>query len=254
MGQQRIKLYQGAESDCSYLENRTATNIYADPHHPQLEVVYGDLVALGFRRSGEYVYKPGCNNCNACVPIRILADEFEPRRLDRRNLKQNSDLEVNCVKAVFNQEYFDLYSRYLAHRHKGGGMDHPGAEDFKRFLLNPWGDTLFVEARSEGRCVAVAVTDVTARGLSAVYTYFEPGFDHRSLGRFCILQQLELCRKLDLQHLYLGYWIEECRKMQYKNEYKPYEMYRGQTWIRSDAGQVSMHRAHTADFAGETAT
>ena len=233
MGEHRIKLYQGAESDCSYLHNRKATNIYADPHHPSLDTVYGDLISVGFRRSGEYVYKPGCHDCNACVPIRIPAAEFQTRRSDRRNLKQNKDLEVRCVRAVYTDEYFELYSRYLADRHTDGGMDNPNEEDFKRFLLNPWGDTLFMEVRLDDKCVAIAVTDATASGLSAVYTYFDPDLAHRGLGRYCILQQIELSKNLKIPYLYLGYWIAGCQKMQYKDDYKPHELFDGERWVRS---------------------
>lgn len=234
MGEHRIKLYQGAESDCSYLHEQKATNIYADPHHPRLDSVYGDLIAVGFRRSGEYVYKPGCLNCNACVPIRIPIDDFKQRRTDRRNLQRNSDLSVRCVRAECTEEYFELYRRYLADRHEDGGMDNPTVEDFKRFLLNPWGDTLFLEVRLQQQCVAVAVTDATPTGLSAVYTYFEPSMHRRGLGRFCILQQIELCQTLRIPHLYLGYWIENCQKMRYKNEYHPHEIFDGERWTRYD--------------------
>jgi len=232
MGEHRIKLYQGAESDCSYLQERKATNIYADPHHPRLDSVYGDLIAVGFRRSGEYVYKPGCLNCDACVPIRIPSAEFKTRRSDRRNLKRNSDLDVRWVRAECTEEYFNLYRRYLAARHEDGGMDNPSVEDFKRFLLNPWGETLFLEVRLQDQCVAIAVTDATSAGLSAVYTYFDPTMDRRGLGRFCILQQLDLCDTLRIPYLYLGYWIKNCQKMEYKNEYKPHEVFDGERWIR----------------------
>ena len=101
MGQQRIKLYQGAVSECSYLDNRQATNIYADPHHPEPRAVYNQLITRGFRRSGEYVYKPGCTDCSACVPVRIRCNDFEPRRTDRRNLAANADLSIDYQAARF---------------------------------------------------------------------------------------------------------------------------------------------------------
>lgn len=232
MDHQRIKLYQGSESDCSYLADRSSVNIYADPHHPQPNAVYNQLIERGFRRSGEYVYRPGCKGCDACVPVRIVASEFEHRRIDRRNLKQNSDLTVRFVEARYTPEYFDLYQRYLGDRHPQGGMDNPEPEDFERFLLNPWGETVFVEIRNRQRCVAVAVTDATVSGLSAVYTFFDPAESRRSLGRFCILQQLALCTQTSIPYLYLGYWVEGCRKMQYKVDYCPQEQFDGRQWVR----------------------
>lgn len=236
MKPQRIKLYQGSTNRCSYLPGREAINIYADPHHPQPRVVYNQLIQRGFRRSGEYVYKPGCNDCSACVPVRILVQDHCPRRTDRRNLAGNSDLSVSFSQARYDADCFDLYRRYLHARHPGGGMDDPDPEDFERFLLNPWGETLFVEVRLDGALVAVAVTDAITDGLSAVYTFFDPVLAQRGLGRYCILQQIELCRSLSFEYLYLGYWVDGCDKMQYKTDFRPQELFDGHEWRRLEAG------------------
>lgn len=230
MAQQRIKLYQGSISECSYLDNRQAINIYADPHHPHPRAVYNQLIKRGFRRSGEYVYKPGCTHCSACVPVRIRCAEFNTRRTDRRNLKLNSDVTVDFRPARLTDEYFDLYKRYLHARHPDGGMDNPEPEDFERFLLNPWGETLFVEVRHEKRIIAVAVTDATTDGLSAVYTFFDPNENPRGLGRYCILQQIQLCLSMSFEYLYLGYWVDGCQKMHYKTDFRPQEQFDGQQW------------------------
>jgi len=230
MTQQRVKLYQGSANTCSYLDGREAVNIYADPHHPQPRAVYNQLIQRGFRRSGEYVYRPGCLGCNACVPVRIRCAEFKPRRTDRRLMAKNDDLEIDYCEACYSEEYFALYRRYLGERHAGGGMDDPDPEDFERFLLNPWGETLFVELRQRGRVVAIAVTDVVTNGLSAVYTFFDPDLVDRAPGRFGILCQIELCKVLDYSHLYLGYWVNGCRKMQYKTDFRPQEHFDGHHW------------------------
>lgn len=230
MTQQRIKLYQGSVNECSYLENRQAVNIYADPHHPHPRAVYNQLIKRGFRRSGEYVYRPGCNDCSACTPVRIVAKNFRTRRTDRRNLAQNNDLTIEFLPAVYTDEYFRLYERYLSDRHPDGGMDNPDPEDFSRFLLNPWGETLFLSVRLDNRLVAIAVTDATADGLSAVYTFFDPDFDDRALGRYCILQQINLCNTMAYPYLYLGYWVDGCQKMQYKTDFKPQEHFNGHEW------------------------
>lgn len=235
MIQQRIKLYQGSVNPCSYLEGREAINIYADPHHPHPRAVYNQLIKRGFRRSGEYVYRPGCNGCNACIPVRIVCHDFMPRRTDRRNARANRDLRVEFREARFSDEYFSLYQRYLAARHPGGGMDEPDPEDFERFLLNPWGETLFVDIRLDGRIIAVAVTDATADGLSAVYTFFDPEQTRRGLGRFAIMQQIALCTTIKLPYLYLGYWVDGCQKMQYKTDFLPQEHFDGQAWQRVDS-------------------
>lgn len=235
MVQQRIKLYQGSVNDCSYLADKQAINIYADPHHPHPRAVYNQLIKRGFRRSGEYVYRPGCTDCAACTPVRICADNFKPRRTDKRNLASNADLEVDFTKAIFTEEYFDLYKRYLNARHPNGGMDNPAPEDFSRFLLNPWGETLFLDVRLDGRVIAVAVTDATSDGLSAVYTFFDPKHHKRGLGKYCILQQIELCKAMAYPFLYLGYWVDGCQKMQYKTDFHPQEHFNGHEWLAYEA-------------------
>ena len=227
----RIKLFLGNENECGYLADKKAKNIYADPHHPNPGDVYNQLITRGFRRSGEFVYRPGCDRCKACVPVRILAGGARLRRTDKRNLKTNSDILVRYCKAQYTDEYFELYQRYLSARHAGDGMDNPSPEDFERFLLNPWGDTLFIEMRIEDTCVAVAVTDVAGGGLSAVYTFFDPSLEQRGLGRFSILQQIQLCKDMDLPYLYLGYWVEGCQKMEYKSDFRPQQQYDGDQWI-----------------------
>lgn len=231
MTQQRIKLYQGSVNQCSYLDDREALNIYADPHHPHPKAVYNQLIKRGFRRSGEYVYRPGCSTCSACTPVRVQCARFKPRRTDKRNRAQNRDIVVDYKKAGFTQEYFELYQRYLSSRHANGGMDNPDPQDFERFLLNPWGETLFLECRLDGEVIAVAVTDAVSEGLSAVYTFYDPDYQARGLGRLCILQQIDLCATMNLPYLYLGYWIDGCKKMQYKTEFKPQQHFDGQNWF-----------------------
>ena len=250
MSQQRIKLYQGSVNECSYLPDREAVNVYADPHHPNPRAVYNQLIQRGFRRSGEYVYRPGCVGCDACVPVRIRCADFTPRRTDRRNLARNDALVVDYRPARYTEEYFALYRRYLDARHPGGGMDDPDPEDFERFLLNPWGETVFVEIRDARRIVGVAVTDVASDGLSAVYTFFDPDYHDRGLGRFSILRQIELCRTMSFPYLYLGYWIDGCRKMAYKTEFRPQEHFDGHRWrvvdvrARRAAGEAVASPAH----------
>ena len=230
MSQQRIKLYQGSVNECSYLDNRKAVNIYADPHHPHPRAVYNQLIKRGFRRSGEYVYRPGCEDCSACTPVRIRCEDFKPRRTHRRNLSANADLHIDFQQARYSDEYFELYCNYLNTRHPNGGMDNPEPDDFSRFLLNPWGETLFVDVRLDNKLIAVAVTDATADGLSAVYTFFDPQHTSRGLGTFCILQQIELCKAMAYPYLYLGYWVDGCQKMQYKTDFHPQDHFNGHDW------------------------
>ena len=127
------------------------------------------------------------------------------------------------VDAKFHQEHFDLYQRYIASRHAGGGMENPDQASYMDFLTASWADTAFIEMRHDKQLLAIAVVDFLNDGLSAVYTFFDPSAHKRSLGRFAILHEIEKTNELGLKWLYLGYWIEECQKMAYKSEYLPHE-------------------------------
>ncbi len=228
----RLAFYISREHACSYLPEHTAMTLFADPEAQLRNDLYAELVDLGFRRSGRHVYRPNCPGCNACRSVRIPVAEYALRRADRRALKRNADLAVRITDPCFNEEQFDLYRRYLRSRHPGGDMDNPKAQDYLAFLTSPWSDTRFVEFRAGERLVAVAVVDLLPQGLSAVYTFFEPGAAERSLGHYVILWQIEETRRRGLPWLYLGYWIEASPKMRYKSRYRPFEQYHDGLWQR----------------------
>jgi leucyl-tRNA---protein transferase len=139
---------------------------------------------------------------------------------------------VDVVPAGYDARTYALYARYVSGRHRDGDMYPPSVEQFRSFLLSQWCDTLFVRSWLGDELVAVAVTDRQPDALSAVYTFFDPAEDARGLGVFSILQQIELCRRLGLAHLYLGYWIRDCQKMRYKTDYRPIELFANGAWVR----------------------
>ena len=218
---------------CSYLDGKQASTLFADPDYPMTRQVYSRLAARGFRRSGDYLYQPHCESCKACIPVRIPVNEFVRKRTHARTWKRNQDLTVRERPATFNQEHQDLYSRYISTRHKGGGMDNPQAGSYLSFLTTNWMDTAFYEMRLDTKLLAVAVVDRLDDGLSAVYTFYEPEEIRRSLGTFSILYEISEARRLGLDWLYLGYWIKDCAKMNYKNAYRPLEYYQNNTWARA---------------------
>lgn len=217
---------------CGYLSGRQSVNVVVDPSRPVGTPLYSRLAALGFRRSGERVYRPACPACTACVPLRVPVAEFRPGRSQRRILARNGDLTVRERPPGFDAEHYALYARYLAGRHAGGGMDETTPEGYLAFLAAPGIETRLVEFLHAGRCVAVAVTDVLADGLSAVYTFFDLAEVRRSLGVYAVLWQIEAARRQGRRWLYLGYWIEECRKMSYKTAYRPHERLLDGRWRR----------------------
>jgi arginine-tRNA-protein transferase len=225
-----MRLYHSAEHACGYWPGRVARDLVLDPHDPALPEAYAEALALGFRRSGALVYRPHCVGCRACVPARVPVAAFEPDRSQRRCLRDNTDLDVRLVPASHGSEHLDLYRRYLAARHPGGGMDGGDADDFERFLTGTWSPTRFLEIRDVDRLLAVAVTDVLPQALSAVYTFFDPDAPARSLGTFAVLQQIALARREGLPYLYLGFWIESHPKMRYKANFRPLQLLDGGEW------------------------
>ncbi|MGH8120046.1 MAG: arginyltransferase, partial [Gammaproteobacteria bacterium] len=220
------------EHACSYLEGKQASTLFADPDYPMTRQVYSRLAIRGFRRSGDYLYQPHCGACNACVPVRIPVKEFIWRRTYMRTWKRNQDLTVRTCKAMYNDQHQELYRRYVNHRHKDGGMDNPRAGTYLSFLSSTWMDTTFYEMRLANKLLAVAVVDHLDHGLSAVYTFYDPDETRRSLGTFSILYEINEARRRGLDWLYLGYWIKDCHKMNYKNDFKPLEYYRNGGWRR----------------------
>lgn len=228
----KLSFYATPPHSCSYLAGRESVTLFADPRYPKSNGLYAALSERGFRRSGEHLYQPHCPACNACIPIRLPVAEFTSRRQQRRTWQQNQDLEIEVKPARFECDHFALYRRYLAARHPGGGMDNPTPDNYMSFLTASWSDTVFVEYRQAGKLLAVSVSDRLPDALSAVYTFFDPDSGHRSLGRFAILYQIQLARQSNRRWLYLGYWIEDCRKMRYKTEYQPLEYFRQGEWHR----------------------
>lgn len=227
----RLKFYATQPHSCSYLPEEQATTLFLDPSQPMDASVYADLSEMGFRRSGDHLYRPHCQRCNACVPARIPAAAFIPTRAQRRILKRNADLDVTCCTPRFTEEYFELYRRYIEQRHADGDMYPPSREQFSTFLVRDLPFCRFYEFRLDGRLMALGVTDILPNGLSAVYTFYEPDEERRSLGRFAILWQVGEALRQELEAVYLGYWIKNCKKMNYKTQYRPIELLINQRWV-----------------------
>lgn len=229
---ERLDLYITPEHPCGYISGRMARTVFVDPDLAMDNRLYTLLATHGFRRNGPNVYKPHCENCRACVPLRIPVAEFRPGRGQLRVWKRNQDIHVSVLPAVSQPEHFALYKRYLEARHPGGGMDGSSEPDYAHFLMNPWGRTRMLAMHAGKDLVAVAVMDELDDALSAVYTFYEPAMARRSLGTFAILWEIEEARCRGLNWLYLGYWIADSRKMAYKDRFRPFERLGATGWER----------------------
>lgn len=225
-----LQLYLGHEHSCSYLADRTANSIFIDPSEPVTAELYSQLIEQGFRRSADHVYRPHCGPCTACVSARIPVQAFQATAAQKKIIRRNQDVTVRAVKSEFSEEHYALYQRYIEQRHADGDMYPPSIEQFQGFLTSNLEFVRFYDFRLEDVLLAVAVTDVLPTGLSAMYTYFEPEDKRRSLGRYAILWQIQESLRLGLPYVYLGYWVKDCQKMNYKTQYQPLEGFIDQHW------------------------
>lgn len=228
------------EHDCSYLEGKKAVTLFVDPSYPIVMNQYSSLAKLGFRRSGEHVYRPHCSDCGLCIPVRVPVDEFKPNRSQRRNKKLNQDIVCSVKDAVFHAEHYALYRKYMQSRHAGGGMDNDEPESYENLISAHWSTSKLLEFRLATQLVMVAVIDIFNDGISAVYTFFDPEFTNRGLGVFGILSEIDYAHSCQLEWLYLGYWNPKTNKMSYKWHYQPMEFFDGQNWqwLNKDLGKI----------------
>ncbi len=217
----RIPLTQLGGHPCPYLPGREACDraFLADTLPPRL---YHGLMDRGFRRSGKVIYQPTCRGCRACVPVRVRVDDFVPNKSHRRCLKRNADLSISETSLLPDEEKFELYQRYQRGRH--GDTGHLDWQSFVDFLYDSPIDTReFCYRDADGRLVAVGICDVCSASVSSVYFYYDPAELRRGLGTFGVLQEIEYCRREGIGYYYLGFWIEGCRAMAYKVNFRPYE-------------------------------
>lgn len=215
---------------CNYLPNREEQLLVCMEPEQTLGDLYSTLIQVGFRRSGEQLYRPNCKSCNACESLRIVCGSFSCSKSQKRVLKKNSDLELSIVDEE-RDDYYPLYEKYINACHYDGSMYPPSYEQYRDFIHCRWQNIQFLEGRINGELVGVAVTDQVAGGLSALYTFFDPELAARSLGTYFILEQIKICKKLQLPYLYLGYQIDECNKMNYKNKFYPHQRLNDDKWV-----------------------
>ncbi len=245
------QFYLTAPQPCPYLPDRVEQKIFTPVAGHNAQAVHDVLSEGGFRRSHHILYRPHCPGCNACQSIRVLADEFQPSRSQKRIMRLNSDVIVSERPAEATAEQFALMAHYLDTRHKHGGMDDMTAEDFRVMIDGSPIDTVLIEYRvpnhsppadadaagttrpfdRRDRLIGVALCDRMSTGWSMVYSFFDPDESRRSLGTYMILDRIKDAQQTGKPHIYLGFYVEDCRKMDYKMKDQPAELWDGNDWL-----------------------
>ena len=233
----RLVFFPTPASPCSYLPARESRTIFLHPDQIIDANLYKQLNWLGFRRSGNHLYRPWCDDCQDCQSVRVKANEFTLSRNQRKVLKRNYDLTVTWCRVENTAEYYELYRRYIEQRHADGDMYPPSEQQFNAFLCHgpKRVNNHFLCFRQGEKLLAVAVVDLLPDAVSAIYTYYDPDTGGRSMGKLAILWLINWAKSRSLNYVYLGYWIRDCKKMSYKSAYLPMERFNGLQWLPLEA-------------------
>lgn len=226
-----IRFYKTPAMRCPYLPDRQERLVFAHLRGEQADSLHNVLAQAGFRRSHNIVYRPDCDHCTACVPVRVQAARFTPDRRFRRVLARNANVQAVALPPLASPEHFRHFATYQASRHQDGSMAQMDFEEYRAMVEDTPVESLMIEYRDPDMSLfGVALTDRLQDGLSMVYSFFSPDRAERSPGTFMILDHIQRARELGLPYVYLGYWIEDCNKMSYKRRFRPIELLTKTGW------------------------
>ncbi len=221
-----IGLFITPPHPCSYLPEKSARMLFVDPSLTVSGGLMSELSRQGYRRSGNYLYRPECKHCAQCLSLRIPVAQFKPGRTQRKIINKNADLTQRLVPSnKARAAHYRLYERYINQRHVDGDMYPPSQDQFAKFLMHGFEQSFFMEFWLGSQLVGVAVIDVLDDGLSAVYSFYNPALNSRSLGTYMIMAQIDWLKRIKKTHLYLGYWVPDAPKMRYKSRFTPFELF-----------------------------
>ena len=221
--------YSADAHDCSYLKNQQQRNIFTLLDNTKHTYYLHHLLKSGFRRSHHMAYFPACHHCQQCLSLRVLVNDFQPSKSQKRILNKNNHLNEQIIRDVDDYKpLYQLFQHYINTRHENSDMRTFGDDEFIAFIAPQFNQYLHCYFDDE-KLVGVMITDWFDDALSAIYSFFDPNY-HQSLGSYMILRLIDIAKQHDLQHVYLGYYIEKSKKMAYKTNYRPFEIYQHGDW------------------------
>lgn len=233
------RFFVTSPNTCPYLPGKFERKVFTELNGPHAAELNDALGRIGFRRSQSVAYRPSCPDCNACVSVRVVADEFQASGSQKRILKRNRDLEVTACRPWSTDEQFQLLRRYLASRHPGGGMSNMDEMDYADMVEQTPVHTHVIEYReprqgyAPGKLVGACLTDRQADGLSMIYSFYDAEHpDRPGLGNFIIMDHILRARAAGLPYVYLGYWVRGSKRMAYKARFGPVEKLAAEGWVR----------------------
>ena len=222
---EKIQFYTTTEYSCSYIDKMDAQSLVVTPYKSINQNTFQDLIEKGFRRSGQYIYKPNCKSCTACIPIRLSVKKFLPSKTQKRTYKKHGYFTIREAPLSFKKNHFDLYLKYQNKRHSFINNEQNNLDDYNDFLIKSNVKSKLIEFWDGDLLKIVSIVDIVSDGISAVYTFYDPDDDKVSYGTYSIIWLINWSKAHQLKYIYLGYWIGECNKMKYKTNFKPYELY-----------------------------
>jgi arginine-tRNA-protein transferase len=233
------RFFVTSPNPCPYLPGKFERKVFTELNGPHATELNDALGRIGFRRSQSVAYRPSCPDCNACVSVRVIADDFRPSASQKRTLKRHRDLEVTACRPWSTDEQFQLLRRYLASRHPGGGMSNMDEMDYADMVEQTPVHTHVIEYReprrgfAAGKLVGACLTDRQADGLSMIYSFYDAEHpDRPGLGNFIIMDHILRARAAGLPYVYLGYWVRGSKRMAYKARFGPVEKLGAEGWVR----------------------
>lgn len=244
-----LQYYITPPHDCSYLNDKSARMVFLDPAHRIDVITLSELSRVGFRRSGDFVYRPECHLCRQCLSCRVPVNSFKMNSSQKKAWKRNQDLTMRITLPKDASEiHYKLYEKYINQRHADGDMYPASYDQFEKFLIHSCSHSFFLELWKDDRLISVSTCDTLDDGLSAVYTFFDPDESSRSLGVFAILKQIEYVESHALNYVYLGYWVPHSSKMNYKSQYVPFELLLDGQWRRIHKRMEAQEIQHLGDM------